>query len=63
MCVQPCLTLCDPMAVASQAPLSMGLSRHEYCRGLQVPSRDLPDTGIEPRPLEYVCYPVSLVEG
>ena len=25
-----CLTLCDPMTVAHQAPLSMGFSRQEY---------------------------------
>ena len=39
------------LAVASQASLSMGLSWHEYCSGLQFPSRDLPDTGIEPKAL------------
>ena len=27
---QSCLTLCDPMTVAHQAPLSMGFSRQEY---------------------------------
>ena len=28
---QSCLTLCNPMDVAFQAPLSMGFSRQEYC--------------------------------
>ena len=27
---QLCLTLCNPLAVARQAPLSMGFSRQEY---------------------------------
>ena len=36
--------------VAHQAPLSMGLSRKEYCSELPFPSPgDLPDSGIEPR--------------
>ena len=35
--------------LASQAPLSMGLSRQEYVGGLSFPSpRYLPDLGIEP---------------
>ena len=35
--------------VAYQAPVSMGLSRQEYWRGLSFPSPgDLPDPGIEP---------------
>ena len=35
-----------------QAPLSMGLSRHEYWSGLSCPpSGDLPDPGIEPASL------------
>ena len=38
-------TLCDPMAVAYQAPSSMGFSRQEYWSGLP---GDLPDSGIEP---------------
>ena len=42
-------TLCNPMAVAHQAPLSMGFSRQEYWRGLPFPSLgDLPNPGIEP---------------
>ena len=37
------------MAVARQAPLSMGFSRQEYWSGLPCPpSRDLPDPGIDP---------------
>ena len=37
-----------PWTVARQAPLSMGLSRQEYCSGLPFPlSGDLPDPGIE----------------
>ena len=39
-------TLCDPMAVAYQAPSSMGFSRQEYWSGLP---GDLPDPGIKPR--------------
>ena len=46
---QSCLTLCDPMTVAYQAPLFMGFSRQEYWSGLPFPSlRDLPNPGIEP---------------
>ena len=52
MCVlvaQWCLTLCDPVDVATQVPLSMEFSRHEYWSGLPFPSPgDLPDPGIEP---------------
>ena len=32
---QSCLTLCNPMPVAHQAPLSMGFSRQEYWSGLK----------------------------
>ena len=46
---QVCLTLCDPVDVAHQAPLSMGFSRQEYRSGLSCPPPgDLPDPGIEP---------------
>ena len=39
-----------PWTVARQAPLSMGLSRQGYWRGLPFPSPgDLPDPGIKPR--------------
>ena len=41
---QLCVT---PWTVAHQAPLSMGVSRQEYYRGLPcLPPRDLPDPGI-----------------
>ena len=47
-----CLTLCNPMTVAHQAPLPMGFSRQEYWSGLpSPPPRDLPDPGIEPKSL------------
>ena len=43
-------TLCNPMDVACQAPLSMEFSRQEYWSGLPFSSPgDLPDPGIEPR--------------
>ena len=35
---QSCLTLCNPMTVACQAPLSIGLSRQEYWSRLPFPS-------------------------
>ena len=38
-----------PWTVASQAPLSMGLSRQEYCSGLPFPfPGDPPNPGVEP---------------
>ena len=38
-----------PLAVAHQAPLSIGFPRQEYWSGLPVPSPGgLPNTGIEP---------------
>ena len=46
---ESCLTLWDPMD-CSQAPLSMGFSRYEYCSGLPCPPPgNLPDPEIEPR--------------
>ena len=43
------LTLLTPWTVASQAPLSVGFPRQEYCSELPFSSpRDLPDPGIEP---------------
>ena len=40
---------CDPWTVAHRAPLSVGLSRQEYWRGLPCPPPgDLPNPGIEP---------------
>ena len=42
-------TLCKPMDVACQAPMSMEFSRQEYWSGLPFPSPgDLPNPGIEP---------------
>ena len=50
--LQSCLTLCDPMDVAHQAPLSMRFSRQEQRSGLPCPPPgDLPNPGIKPRPL------------
>ena len=46
---QLCPTICDPMIVALQVPLSMEFSTQEYCSGLPFSSPgDLPDPGIEP---------------
>ena len=43
---QSCPTLCDPMTVACQAPLSVGFSRQEQWSGLLFPfPGDLPDPG------------------
>ena len=43
------LTLCDPWAVALQAPLSMGFPRQEYWSGLLFPPPgDLLNPWIEP---------------
>ena len=51
MCAQ-CLTLCDPMDCAHQAPLSMEFPRQEYWSGLPFsPPGDLPYPGIEPASL------------
>ena len=47
---QLCVTLCDPMTVAYQAPPSMKFFWQEYWGGLPFPSPgDLPDPGIKPR--------------
>ena len=44
--------LVTPLIVVCQAPLSMGLSRHEHWSGLPFPSPgDLPDPGIKPESL------------
>ena len=43
-----CLTLCEPMDIAHQSPLSMGFSKQEYWSGLLCPpAGDLPNPGIE----------------
>ena len=50
--LQSCLTLCNPMTIIHQAPLSMGFSRQEYWSGLPFLSPgDLPDPGIKPTSL------------
>ena len=47
--VQACPTLCDPVDVAHQAPLSMGLPRQEYWSGLPFPSLGIfPTQGLNP---------------
>ena len=49
LAAQSCLTLCNPMTVAHQAPLSMEFSRQEYWRGLPFPPPgDLPNSEIKP---------------
>ena len=46
---QSCLTLCNPMVVVHQAPISMGFSRQEYWSGFPFPSSgDLPNPRTEP---------------
>ena len=46
---QLCPSLCNPMHLAHQAPLSMGFSRQEYWSMLPFPSPgDLPILGIKP---------------
>ena len=46
--IQSCQTLCNPMDVAHQASLSIGLSRQEYWSGLPFPPpRGLSDPGIK----------------
>ena len=51
-----------PWTIACQAPLSMGFPKQEYRSGLPFPSpAELPEPGIEPRPLlvpEAVLSPV-----
>ena len=50
--LQSCPTLCNPVDVAHQAPLSMGFSRQEYWSGLPcLPTGALPNPGIEPASL------------
>ena len=47
--LQLCPTLCDPMTIACQVPLSMGFSRQEYWSGLPFPTAgDLPNPEVEP---------------
>ena len=50
------LTLCDPMDVAHQAPLSMKISRQEYWNEMPFPPpQGLPNPGIKP------TFPASAV--
>ena len=47
-CTQWCQTLCNPVAVACQALLSMGIFRQKYWNGLPFPTAGkLPDSGTE----------------
>ena len=47
--LQSCPTLCDPVDLAHQAPLSLGFFRQEYWSGQLFPSPgDLPNPGIQP---------------
>ena len=49
ICSWLCPTLCDPMTVDCQAPLSTELSRQEYWSGSTFPSPgELPNPEIEP---------------
>ena len=46
--LQSCPTICDPVDLACQAPLSVGFCRQEHWSGLPgPPPGDLPDPGIE----------------
>ena len=59
---QSCLTLCNPLAVALQAPLSMGFPRQEYWSGLPFPPPgDLPTQGSNPGHLHcrWILYQLS----
>ena len=50
--LQSCPLYVAPWTVAYRAPLSMGFSRQEYCRGLPCPPPgDLPNAGCEPMSL------------
>ena len=54
--LKSCLTLCDPMAIVRQAPLSMGFSRQESWSGLPCPPpEDLPDPGMGRTPHHVSC--------
>ena len=57
--MQPCLTLCDLGTVAHQPPLSVGLSRQEYQKGLPCPPPgDIPDPATEPSSLIVNKFPI-----
>ena len=57
--LQLCLTLCDLIDVAFQAPLFVGFSRQEYWSGLPFTTADIPDPGVEPK----CVMPLSLAGG
>ena len=62
MSLQLCPTLCDPMEIACQAPLSMGFSRQEYWGRLPFPPPgNLPDPGIKPAPLKSPAFAGQLL--
>ena len=57
--LQSCPTFATLWTVALQAPLSVGFSKQEYCRGLPCPPpRDLPNPGTEP-----ACLPSPALTG
>ena len=58
VCIQSCLTLCDPMdCVTHQAPLSMEFCRQEYWSGLSFPTPgDFPTQELNPRLLHLLCW-------
>ena len=56
--LQMCLTLCSPMDLTCQAPLSRGFSRQEYWSCYTLLQGNLPNPGIEPPPLLYPALAV-----
>ena len=56
MSCQSCPTLCSPVDLAHQVPLSTGFPRHEYWSRLPCPLPGfLPDPGIGPKSLRYLA--------
>ena len=58
LATESCLTLCDSLMAARQAPLSMEFPRQEYWSGLPFPSPvagDLPEPGIKRASPTLVC--------
>ena len=49
--LQACVTLCNPMGYSPPGSSVRGISRQEYWSGLQCSPGDVPDLGIELRPL------------
>ena len=62
VCARLCLTLCNPVTVAHQTPLSKGFSRQQYWSGMPCLSPGyLPNPGIEPAsPAPPALQPDSL---